>query len=202
MDELSNQSSLLAFDRQGQVKCFASTFTINWNTLKLLVFASMIFFFTIILTSSTSNHPGISSAIMVSGSSLTIFVILIAHMVYKEARREYDKSVAEGKWQEGVFVFSTGDVVVRFNRPTLNLDQEFPAGSISSVQGNEQNKIVYILWTDPLGHKMTFNVDCARLVDKPSFIAQEMTRLLALPSTSSSSSRPNSNNEPTTVLEV
>ena len=101
-------------------------------------------------------------------------------MIHKEGKREYQKSVQDGTWQEGIFIFVTGEVVVRFNRPAFHVEQEFPAGSISVVKANENIKILYIFWTDASNHKMTFNVDCSRMIDNPDKIAFEMNKLLHL----------------------
>jgi len=179
--EIESSQGLLRDDRaNGQVRCFPSKFPVAWQALKLLVSAGTVLFFSIVLSATVASAPGRSSAVMVAGGSLTVFILIVARMVQNEAKRDYEKAVREGRWQEGVFVFQTGDVVVRFNRPLVNVEQEFPAGSVSLVQGHDLNNIVYILWSDALGHKLTFNVDCSRMVDRPSFIAAEMNRLLNL----------------------
>jgi hypothetical protein len=181
MDEdEDSRSALLAADRQEQVRCFPATFTVDWNVLKLIVLAVVDIFFTIIIASTTSYRPAFSSAALVVGFSLATFTLIIGRMVYNESRRGYEKAVLEGKHQEGIFIFPTRDVVVRFNRPFFKVDQEFPAGSISLVQANEKDKIIYILWTNAANHKLTFNIDGARLVDGPNHVAKEMNRMLGL----------------------
>jgi hypothetical protein len=140
--DTDNRAALLTEARHGDVRCFPSRFTVTWGALKLVALAFIVLVFTIILTSTSSHRPSASSAVMVAGSSLTIFILIVANLVHKEARRDYEKAVADGKWQEGVFVFSTKDVVVRFSRPFFNVEQEFPADSISLIQGNDKDRVV------------------------------------------------------------
>jgi len=173
---------LLSSERQAQLRCFPSTFSMSWGSLKLYALAFAISFFTVVTSTMLTSYPGVHSALLVSGFSVSVLILLLGRMVHNEAKRDYEKAILEGKWQEGIFVFPTKDVVVRFNRPFVSVDQEFPAGSISLVQGNERNRIIYILWSDAQGHKLTFNVDCSRLNDPPAIIAAEMNRYLNIAS--------------------
>jgi len=109
----------------------------------------------------------------------------------RSQRRGYETAVFEGRIQEGLFVFPTKDVVVRFNSPTARLNMEFPAGSVSLAQGNDQVGILYILYTDEDYAKRTFNVDCSRLTDRPSYVARALNEVLGIsrPAPTGSSAR-------------
>ena len=184
--ELSNVSAeLLTEEGELQrrtnldVRCFPSNYPLTWGELKLLVLAGFIGFFTVAV-SALSGRVSFTWAVLVFGLSLAGLIMFVAQMVRKDGKRQYDKAVSEGRWQEGIFVFVTGDVVVRFNRPGFNVDQEFPPGSISSIECGRENRVLHIFWTDALGTKQTFNIDSARLEEKPAFIAAEISRMLEL----------------------
>lgn len=137
--------------------------------------------FTVIVT----NNPAGYGVVFLSMSFLSGVFAWHTNRTYKRA---HETAVFEGRIQEGLFVFPTKDVVVRFNSPTSRVNMEFPAGSISLAQGNDHVGILYLLYTDEDYAKRTFNVDCSRLTDRPSYIARSLNEVLEISRTTSSSS--------------
>ena len=76
-----------------------------------------------------------------------------------------------GAWLQGVFVFPSGDVVVRFNQLFKQVEREFPSDRITLAKGSDRDGILWILYSDLSGRKHTYNVDGKRLVDPPTLIA-------------------------------
>mmetsp|Transcript_1042 Transcript_1042/g.2953 ORF Transcript_1042/g.2953 Transcript_1042/m.2953 type:complete len:196 (+) Transcript_1042:96-683(+) len=52
----------------------------------------------------------------------------------KRNKAEYGAAVAKGSWHEGVFVFPTGDVVVRFNQLYKKLELNIEGSSLSQAK--------------------------------------------------------------------
>jgi hypothetical protein len=104
--------------------------------------------------------------------------------VRKESLKVYADQVEDGSWQEGVFVFPTKDVVVRFNRPGYRVDREFAAGAITGVTASDFHGVLTIAF-QPEGYSSqtvqnVMTIKASHLVEPPSHIASEMQSRLGL----------------------
>jgi len=98
-------------------------------------------------------------------------LLLLLYVWNQQDLTSYKEKVDSGLWLEGVFVFSTGDVVVRFNEIFRKVEMEFDSGTISEAVARVPDNQLVICYTDLRGIKQEFKVDCSRLVDTPAVIA-------------------------------
>mmetsp|Transcript_982 Transcript_982/g.2339 ORF Transcript_982/g.2339 Transcript_982/m.2339 type:complete len:202 (+) Transcript_982:568-1173(+) len=158
----------------GGTKIFPSKFHIQARTWKLLAVAAVYNLISLLVVIFASN--GSSTSSKTATAFLILMVIIDGILVFVVWRwntvdfRMYEEMVDRGLWLEGVFVFSTGDVVVRFNDVFRKVEMEFDSGTVSEAIARDN--ILIIVYTDLSGRKQEYKVECDRLMHTASEIAQ------------------------------
>ncbi|GBG25442.1 Hypothetical Protein FCC1311_016602 [Hondaea fermentalgiana] len=160
----------------GGTKIFPSKFHLQQRTWKLLAGSAVYNIISLLVVIFAANGSEQSSTVA------TVFLILLVlfdgALVFVVWRwntldfRMYEEMVDRGLWLEGVFVFSTGDVVVRFNDLFRKVEMEFDSGTVSEAIARESENLLIIVYTDLSGRKQEYKVECDRLTNSASEIAQ------------------------------
>jgi len=119
-------------------------------------------------------RTGISSGVFALMVAADVVFGGLGYLWAKQARQDYAEKVASGLWLEGVFVFSTGDVVVRFNDLTRDVELEFDSGMLSGAYADDVRNEIRIRYTDLDGRPSEYKVDCSLMVHSPSEIAKSI----------------------------
>lgn len=100
--------TLAAFNFLATVGLLAAAIFLQNNTLKLAMVCA-----------------AVSVAVLLSG---------VQYFWRRQARAAYELSLARGEWQEGVIVFPSGDVVVRFQHLFSTVDRTIEAAYLSRAE--------------------------------------------------------------------
>lgn len=170
------QSSLLGSEERGGVfagvKLFPSSYANTWNEIRLFASAFALFALSVLLL-FTGAFAWILIVCLFT-SALVVFAI--GKAVQKEAVLAYESSVKQSTWQEGIFVFPTKDVVVRFHRPGFHCDREFASGAITTVWASETRLEI------SARNELTCTVKATDLAQPTVQVAEEMRQLLGISS--------------------
>jgi len=142
---------------------FAALFASGFSVMALIV--------AIVSGHDSERRSRVTTSFLVM---MTIVDGLIGLLIYRWHIQDYAmylEKVEQGIWLEGVFVFSTGDVVVRFNDLFRKVEMEFDSGTVVEAVGRDSEKLLLICYLDLSGRKLVYKVECDRLVENPSTIA-------------------------------
>eukprot|EP00514_Thraustochytrium_sp_LLF1b_P001091 CAMPEP_0184508788 /NCGR_PEP_ID=MMETSP0198_2-20121128/942_1 /TAXON_ID=1112570 /ORGANISM="Thraustochytrium sp., Strain LLF1b" /LENGTH=199 /DNA_ID=CAMNT_0026898585 /DNA_START=80 /DNA_END=679 /DNA_ORIENTATION=- len=173
----ADETSFLGEDLQhnlfpGGTKVFPSQY--HWQRRVWVVVAIMCSYTVVMLMTMLLLSAGHRSG---TGTILSLLLLVnagLAALGYRWHQQDfatYEDKIASGLWLEGVFVFSTGDVVVRFNEPFRNVEMEFDSTMVTSAEPRESENKLEIRYTGLDGSPKLYVVDCEELVDSPSAIA-------------------------------
>jgi hypothetical protein len=114
---------------------------------------------------------GAVGAVVGLAAAGALLLLALAWVWNRQDRREYDSKVNMGLWTEGVFVFSTGDVVVRFTSPFRHVELEFEGHALGRAEGDDAKGVLTILYMDSQGRPKRYSVRGSQLVHRPSEVA-------------------------------
>lgn len=153
-------------------KVFPSKYHFGKRLWALLIGTILVLFLCALISVSVSSRSGTASKFFLSLGFVQFIIVLGVFLVlYLKEKRRYEEQVENGSWLEGIFVFATGDVVVRFSNVYGNVEMEFDSGTISHALGSDAEKVLEIAYTNFEGIKKTYKVKCSQMVDSPSDIA-------------------------------
>jgi hypothetical protein len=110
---------------------FAST--VRWPRVYYLAIAATVLTCGGLFFAGVSN-PASAAALVSTAFALGAVASLGLFLWRQRLYRAYAADLARGAWHQGLIVFPSGDVVVRYHRLVGNLDQTIESASVSRVE--------------------------------------------------------------------
>ena len=121
-------------------------------------------------------------AILVNSTPFIIVLIIVAvalaccaYRIHVFDKKEYLRLVANDGWLYGIFIFASGDVVVRHMRGfpfcLQKVEHEFRGSTVTHASGNNSTSSLYIFYNDDMGMKCTRKIYVGGMTKKAVEIA-------------------------------